>query len=373
MHQIKPIDINNRKDLKRFINFPFTLYQDCPQWVPPLLQSAFADFNQKKHAFYKQSELQLFLAEREGEVIGRLAALNNQRFNDHLNQKTAFFGFYDVIEDLEVSQDLFQATFEWSRSRGLNRMIGPRGLNNTDNTGVLVDGFEHRAAMWLPYNYPYYDEFVKAAGFIKDTDHLSGYAQGDQEMPERLLRIADRIKERRGFEVIHFKNMKERKYWIPRVWKVLQEAFQVFENSYPPSEEEMESVARDLISIADPRLIKLIQKDGELIGFIFAYHDVTAAIQKIRGRLYPFGWLHLLLERNRTKWVNINGVGVLPAYQGMGVNAILYTEIQKSVQQFGFEHVDVVQVGEENFESRSDMENMGIRWYKSHRSYLREL
>jgi hypothetical protein len=238
---------------------------------------------------------------------------------------------------------------------------------------VLVDGFEHRAAMWLPYNYPYYDEFIKSAGFQKDTEHLSGYARGDHPMPDRLLRIANRIKERKGFEIIHFQSMKDRKYWIPRVWKVLLEAFGVFGNYYPPSREEMDTIANDLISIADPRLIKLIQKEGELIGFIFAYHDVTAAIQKIRGRLFPLGWLHLLLERKRTKWVNINGVGVLPAYQGMGVNAILYTEIQKSVQQFGFEHVDIVQVGEDNFNSRSDMENMGIEWYKSHRSYSRDL
>ena len=373
MHKITSIDHTNRKELRRFIFFPFKLYQDCPQWVPPLLSSAFADFNPKKHPFFGHSEVQLFLAESDGEVVGRLAALNNRRFNEHLGQQTAFFGFYDVIEDLEVSQDLFQTAFEWSRSRDLNRMIGPRGLNNTDNTGILVDGFEHRAAMWLPYNYPYYDEFVKKAGFKKDTDHLSGYARGDQLMPDRLLRIANRIKERKGFEIIHFQNMKDRKYWIPRVWKVLLEAFDVFGNYYPPSEEEMDSVAADLISIADPRLIKLIQKDGELIGFIFAYHDVTAAIQKIRGRLFPLGWLHLLLERNRTKWVNINGVGVLPAYQGMGVNAILYTEIQKSVQQFGFEHVDIVQVGEDNFNSRSDMENMGIKWYKSHRSYSKDL
>jgi hypothetical protein len=252
-------------------------------------------------------------------------------------------------------------------------MIGPRALNSTDNVGVLVEGFQHRAAMWLPYNYPYYDNFIKEAGFIKITDHLSGYAQADEKMPERLVRISDKIKKRRGFEVIHFQNMKERKYWIPKVWNVLLEAFRGFEGQYPPTQEEMDSLAANLISIADPRLIKLIQKDGELIGFIFAYHDVTEGIQRINGRVWPFGWITLLLERKRTKWVNINGVGVLPEYQGMGVNAILYTEIKKCIDTFNFEHIDVVQVGEDNFQSRSDMENMGIRWYKSHRAYQRDL
>jgi hypothetical protein len=225
MSTIIPLDHTNRKELKKFILFPFDLYRNCPQWVPPLLKNVYDDFNPGKHPFFQHSELQLFLAEKDGKVIGRVGVLDNRRYNEHLGQKTAFFGFYDVIEDLEASQALFQAVFNWSQSRGLNRIVGPRGLNSTDNTGILVDGFEHRAAMWLPYNYPYYDEFIKEAGFQKDTDHLSGYARGDQPMPDRLLRIASRIKERRGFEVIHFQNMRDRKYWIPRVWKVLIEAF----------------------------------------------------------------------------------------------------------------------------------------------------
>jgi GNAT superfamily N-acetyltransferase len=373
MVKILKVDPTHRNQLKEFIFFPFQLYRDCSQWVPPLVQDVFRDFNPRKHHFYQHSQLQLFLAKDDDKVIGRLAVMDNRRANEYLGQKTAFFGFYDVIEDLDVSQALFQAAFEWARSRGLDRMVGPRGLNSTDNTGILVTGFEHRAAMWLPYNYPYYDGFVQAAGFQKDTDSLSGYAPGDEAMPDRLLRIAARIKERRGFEVIHFQTMKDRKYWIPRVWKVLLESFGGFEGFYPPTEEEKQSLADNLIRIADPRLIKLIQKDGEVIGFIFAYHDVTAGIQKARGRILPVGWLYLLQERRRTEWVNVNGVGVLPAYQGMGVNAILYTEIKKSIEEFGFKHIDVVQVNEANFQSRSDMENMGIRWYKSHRSYQKNL
>ena len=373
MTQIQVIELGNKKDLRKFIHFPFQLYQGSSYWVPPLVSDLYHDFNPKKHPFHQHSEIQLFLAEKDGEIAGRLAVMNNRRFNDHLGQKTAFFGFYDVVEDLETSQALFEAAFNWSRSRALDKIIGPRGLNTTDNTGVLVEGFEQRAAMGLPYNHSYYDPFLKQAGFKKVVDHLSGYASGTDPMPERLLRIANRIKERRGFEVIHFQDKKSRKYWVPQVWEVFLEAFGNFENSCPPTQQEMDSTASNLISLADPRLIKLIQKDGKLIGFIFAYHDVTQAIQKIRGRLWPLGWLRLLQERKRTKWVNINGVGVLPEYQGMGVNAILYTEIYKSVMDFGFEHVDVVQVSEENFQSRSDMENMGIRWYKSHRAYERDL
>jgi ribosomal protein S18 acetylase RimI-like enzyme len=227
--------------------------------------------------------------------------------------------------------------------------------------------------MGLPYNYPYYDRFIQGAGFEKDTDHLSGYARGDQILPERLYRIANRIKQRRGYEVVHFQDKKEMQAWIPRVREVHLQAFADSHNFYPPTEEEMDAIAGTILSVADPGLIKLIKKDGQLIGFIFAYQDITAGIQRARGRIWPIGWLHLLLERRRTEWVNINGVGVLPAYQGMGVNAILYTEIKKSVEEFGFDHIEVVQVNEINFESRSDMETMEVKWYKKHRSYKREL
>jgi ribosomal protein S18 acetylase RimI-like enzyme len=349
------------------------LYRDCPQWVPPLFKSAVNDFYTGEHPFFNHGDLELFLAENNGKSAGRIAVMENRHYNNFLGESTAFFGFYDLIDSSEVSKALFEAGFNWARKRGLSRIIGPRGLVSTENTGVLVHGFEHRAAMGLSYNYPYYDRLVKEAGFTKVSDSLSGYATADQIMPERLIKIAERIKERRGFEVIHFQDMKDADFWIPQVLTVLKRAFEIHPGYCPPTDGELKNAADNLLSIADPRLIKLIRKDDQVIGFIFAYHDVTAGLQRARGRIWPVGWMHLLTERKRTKWVNINGVGVLPEYQGMGVNAILYTEIKKSVDQFDFEHVDVVQVGEDNFQSRSDMETMGIRWYKSHRSYERNL
>lgn len=373
MLNIVPVDLAQRAQIKQFINFPFHLYKGCEQWVPPLVSSSYDDFNPDKHPFFQLGELQLFLAEEDGKVVGRIAVMNNKYYNEYLDETTAFFGFYDVINSNEVSDALFTAAFDWSRARGLTKIMGPKGLVGTDNTGVLVEGFEYRAAMGLPYNYPYYDGLIESAGFEKVTDNLSGYARGDQEMPERLIRIANRIKERRGFEVIHFQSMDDKLLWIPRVQDVLLKAFANSPDYCPPTTAEIDIAAENITTIADPKLIKLIQKDGEVIGFIFAYHDITAGIQRAKGRIWPLGWLHLLLERRRTKWVNINGVGVLPEYQGMGVNAILYTEIYQSVRDFGFEHVEVIQVGEDNFQSRSDMETMGIRWYKSHRSYQRVL
>ncbi len=278
-----------------------------------------------------------------------------------------------MVEDLNVAFNLFQIAFDWAKSNGLTQIIGPRGLIGSDSGGILVEGFEHRPALGVPYNLPYYDDFITAAGFIKDTDHLSGYLRGDHILPERIVKIADKIKKRRGYWIKRFQTKNEMRAWIPKVQAVHREAFEGTHTFYPPTDEEMNSIASTLISVADPALIKLIMKGETVIGFIFAYHDISPGIKKGKGRIWPFGWYHILKERNKNEWVNINGVGMLPAYQGLGGNAILYVEIDKSVKSFGFKHVDIVQVNETNFPSFHDMEAIGVQWYKRHRSYKRDL
>jgi hypothetical protein len=373
MLKISKVDIKNNQDLKKFIFFPFALYKDCPQWVPPMIGDMYKSFNPQKHPFFQHSHAKLFIAEENNTTLGRIAVFNNRRYNDSRKDSTAFFGFYDVIEDEKVSNSLFDAAFDWSNSQGLDRIIGPRGLIGADSGGILVEGFELRAAMGVPYNYPYYDELITSAGFEKDTDHLSGYLPGDHALPERLFRIAEKIKSRRGYWVKSFTTREEMKAWVLRVREVHRKAFGDSHTYYPTTDAEMNLIADTLLRISDPGLIKLIMREDRLIGFIFAYHDITAGIQKAKGRILPLGWIHILKERNRTNWVNINGVGVLPAFQGTGANAILYTALDKTVKEFGFEHMEIVQVNETNFNSRSDMETMGVQWYKRHRSYKREL
>jgi hypothetical protein len=227
--------------------------------------------------------------------------------------------------------------------------------------------------MGAPYNFPYYDALLRHAGFEKDTDHLSGYTRGDHVLPERFERIAERVKARRGLWVKTFTSKAEMRRWIPRVIPVHRQAFANTHTFYPPSQAEMAVITETILSVTEPSLIKLVMKGEEVVGFIFAYPDISAGLQRARGRLFPLGWLYLLQERKRTRWVNVNGIGLLPAYQGLGANTLLYAELTRSIHQAGFEHVDVVQVNETNFTSFSDMEAIGVTWYKRHRSYQRRL
>ncbi len=370
---IHPIDLNSGRDVNRFIQFPFHLYRNCPQWVPSLIASEKKSLDPRRHPFYEHSEAAFFVAEERGKVCGRIAVMNNRRANKYRGTKDAFFGFFEVVDNCHVAQGLFETTFEWARQRGLKRMLGTRGLIGTDGCGVLVEGFEHRPALNIPYNYAYYGELIEAAGFVKDTDHLSGYLPTNFDYPQRLIDIAEKVKKRSGFWIKSFETKDEMRQWIPNVKAVHTQAFQHNHTFYPHTEAEFEAAAHTLISIADPELIKLVMKGDEVIGFIFSYKDISEGLQKARGRLWPLGWFHLMRAQKTTEWANVNGVGLLPQYQGLGANAVLYTELARTIFEQKFAHVDIVLVDEHNFKSKSDMESIGVRWYKRHRSYQRDL
>ena len=367
--KLRQINTEDKKDVARFVDFPYQLYKDCDKWVPSLRSESINILNKQKHPFYEHSDADFYVVERDGQVLGRMAMLENRNYNKFRQTKTAFFGYFEVVREIEVARMLLSQAKKWTKTRGLTDIVGPRGVIGIDGS-VLVDGFEHRPALAIPYNYPYYDEFIQDAGFEKLTDLLSGYVTGQHQMPERMHRLAEKVKKRRGFWIKRFESKAELKQWVPRIVEVHDEAFRQTASYYPPTQAEMKSVIDTILTIADPKLIKLVMKDQKIIGFIFAYYDIGVGLQKSNGRLFPFGWFHILRDQRRTKWLNVNGVGLLPEYQGLGGNTLLYTELQKTVNEAEqIEHIDVIQVDENNFKSVSDMENIGVQWYKRHRHY----
>ena len=166
------LDTNNSNDVDKFVDFPFELYKGNKLWVPPLVSSAKKVLSNERHPYYEHSIADFFIVENDNQTLGRIAVMENRNYNNYRKSKTAFFGFLDVIKDPRVSELLFSAAFEWAQARGLDSIIGPRGLNGTEAAGTLVEGFEHRPAMNIPYNFRYYDELIKNSGFSKDTDHL---------------------------------------------------------------------------------------------------------------------------------------------------------------------------------------------------------
>ena len=376
MLSIEKIDTNNKVQVKRFVEFPYRLYKDCPQWVPPLYLDAYLLLNRKKHPFYGHSDADFFLALRDGEVVGRICAANNKPFNEYHKTKKAQFYAFDAIDDLDVARRLFHSVVDWARERALDTVIGPKGLSPFDGYGILVEGFEQRQMMtMMNYNYDYYIQFMDALGFEKEVDFVSCFLPADSfKIPERVENIAKRLSERGDLKVKKFKNKRELIQWAPRIGAAYNKAFIHNWEYYPFSAGDIKYAVDNIFLIADPRLIKIILHGDDIVGFLFAFPDVSAALQRAKGHLLPFGLIDILLEMKRTKTISGNGMGVLPEFQGTGGNALLYYEMGRTVFGFHqFEHVEMTQVAETTRQMRADLKNLKGVEYKNHRVYRKSI
>lgn len=375
MITIEKINTENKSQVKRFVSIPFRLYKNHPQWVPPLLLDAEMQLNRKKHPYYEHSDADFFIAIRDGRDVGRIAALENKRYNDYHSACTAQFYLFDCEDDDEAAQALFQAVFDWAARRGLDVVLGPKGFGPLDGYGILIEGFEHRQMMtMMNYNYPYYPKLVEKQGFVKEVDFVSCYLSAEKfQLPERVHRIAERVLVRGSLKVLRFNSKKELKDWAQRIGKAYNQAFVNNWEYYPLTENEIAFVLQNMLTVADPRLIKIILHEDDVVGFLFGWLDVSAGLQKARGRLLPFGILHILWDMRKTDWIALNGAGILPEYQGRGGNALLYSEMEKTIREYHFKHADLTQVAETAVDMRRDLINLGGVAYKNHRVYRKNL
>lgn len=375
MIAIEPIDTRSKAQVRRFVRVPFQLYRHDPRWVPPIRIDVESQLDRARFPFYEHSDADFFVAVRDGQDVGCIAAIENRRFNQAHGSRKAQFYYFESVDDQEVANALFERVFEWARGRGLEALIGPKGLSVLDGYGMLVDGFEQRQMMtMMNYNPPYYPRLVTALGFTKEVDFISCYANADAFVfPERVHRVAERVEKRGILRVQRFHSVGELKAWAGRIGQAYNRTFVHNWEYYPLTDREITFVVNTLVTIADPALIKVIVHDQDVVGFLFAFPDAAAALQRSRGRLLPFGLLDLLLEMRRTKWLAVNAAGILPEFQGHGGNALLYAEMEKTVRARKFEHAALYQVAETAVDMRHDLESLGGIAYKNHRVYVRQL
>lgn len=367
--QIRELDTQKRGDVKQFVDFPYELYRTCEQWGPPLTSSIRLALDRRRHPFYRHSDAAFFLAEQEGRTLGRIAVLENRRYNAYNQSRAAFFYLFDSVDDIAVSNALFEAAADWARARELDTLLGPKGMLRSDAVGILIDGFEHPTAMSMPYNYPYYARLLETAGFVKEVDYMSGYMTRQNEFPERFNRMVDRIKERSGFWVKSFNHKRELQPWIPKIQQVNNEAFTEVWGYYPIDDAEVQMIGKQLLAVADPRLIKIVMQGEDIAGFAFIFPDIAEALRKTQGRLWPLGWIHILFALRNTQRLLANGVGLLPKYQGLGATTVLYTEFAKTLYASNAQFCEFAQVLESNIKSLGDMNALGVRWHKQYRIY----
>ena len=375
MIRIKKVDIESPAQINQFVNFPFKLYSAVPQWVPPIIADIKIMLNKKKHPFYEHSDGDFFLAYKDEKIAGRLGVLENKPFNKYHQKKKAQFYFFDCIDDQEVANKLFEAAFDWAKNRGLDEMVGPKGLSPFDGYGIQIEGFEIRQMMtMMNYNFPYYQTLMENLGFDKDVDFVSCYLDlANFSLPEKIHEISKRVQERGNFQVKRFKNKRELREWAPRIGEAYNKTFIQNWEYYPLTKNEIDFALDNILMVANPKLIKIITHNDEVVGFLFGFPDVSAALQRGKGKLTPWAVIDLLLDMKRTNQISLNGVGVLSKYHGRGANALLYSEIYKTIADFGYEHAELTQVSNTAIQMRKDLINVGGKEYKNHRVFTRKI
>lgn len=377
MITVEQIDLSNKKQVDEFIMLPFRLYKDCPQWVPPFITDIRLMLNKKKHPFYELNDADFFAVYRDGNMVGRIAAMENRSFNDYHKVKKAQFYLFEIENDQEAANALFARVFEWAKVRGLDTLVGPKGFSAFDGYGILVEGFEERQMMiMMNYNYEYYAKLMENIGFEKEVDFVSCYLSRENfRLPEKAQEIARRVRERGSFKVVEFKNKRQIIKMADEIGHAYNDTFVNNWEYYPLTDGEIKLLLDNLLSVINPKLVKIITYNEKIVGFLLAFPDISAALQRHGGKITIWGIIDMMLEMKKTRIVSLNGVGVLPEYHGRGGAALLYSEMQKTIESkdFDFEHAELTQVAETAVQMRKDLINVGGRPYKNHRIFRKKL
>lgn len=355
---------------REFIAFPKRLYCGCPQWVP-WFDVDMRALLRRRHPFFEHSSGEFFLVREQGRTLGRACVVKNSSYIAQHGTACAQFYFFDVEDDPQAAEILVRALLQWARAQGLELLRGPMLLGGVSGSGILVQGFEHRAAMtMMPYNYPYYAGLLEGLGFRKHVDLCSmDLPPATFRLPARVAAAAEKTLQRGRFQVLRFASKRDVRRVADQIAGLYNETLADHLEDYPLSPAELEQVKKDLLIVADPRLAKILTYDQKIVGYLLAFPDLSAAMQKNAGRLGLLQLLRLLREIRRADGLLINGMGILPHCQRLGGNALLYSELEKTAGGDRYRRAELVQISERTELMLRDVQTLGGRIYKVHRMF----
>lgn len=368
-------EVTAERDLRTFIYLPEKLHSGHKEWVHPIYRDDWEYFDRRRNKAFSYCDAVLYLAFRDGRAVGRIMGIINRRFNEHKGEALARFGFLETTEDRDVVRALLAAVEDWGRGRGMTRIVGPYGFSDQDPEGFMIEGFEHRATIATYGNFPWMPGFVEAEGYVKDMDYFVYKIDVPKVMPEFYNRIYERAVRKGVFEVLDFRSKKEMKPWVRPILALMNECY-LEGNIYgfaPLDEKEMDDLARRYMPILDPRFIKVVKKGDETAAFIIGIPDMSEGIRKARGRLFPFGFIHILRSAKKTKQLDLLLGAVKEKYRGMGLDVMMGVRMLKSAQAAGLEIIDTHHEMETNLKVRAEMERMGGTIYKRYRVFSKNL
>ncbi len=370
MSDIKISTVQSQKDLMRFIKFQWKIYEGDKYWVPPLLMDRKKILNRDKNPFFKHAEAEYFLAERNGELVGRIAAIKNDLHNKYHNDKAGFFGFFECINDQEVANALFDAAKNWLKSKGLDAMRGPANPSSNDEYGMLLDGFEDSPRLLMTYNPKYYLDLCDNYGLKKAKD-LYAYKLENKKVvtSEKLKRVAEIARKRSGIKITQL-DMKNFNKELDKVKYVYNKAWAPNWGFIPLTEDEIDAMAKDLKPLAEPSLVLFGEIEGELVGFALVMLDYNYIFKNLNGKLLPFGWIKLFTEKKKIPWCRIITLGIVPDFQKRGLDSVFYWEIVNRAHKLNIDLGEASWILEDNeMMNRGAANVMNGDLYKKYRIY----
>lgn len=332
--------VSSKKELKTFIRFNYELYKGNPYSVPDLYDDMLNTFSSKKNAAFEFCEAEYFLAYKDNKVVGRVAAIINNRANQTWGKKEVRFGWIDFIDDEEVSSALLKAVEDWGKQKGMDTITGPLGFTDMDAEGMLIEGFDQLGTMATIYNYPYYPQHMEKLGFEKDADWVEFKLMVPDKLPEKFVRISEIILQKYKLKIkkLTRKEIKE-KHYGQKIFDLINEAYAPLYGFSKMTQGQIDQYVNTYLPLLDLRMVSIVEtEDGELVAAGISMASLSKALQKAKGRMLPFGWFYLLkaLFIKRPKVLDLLLVGVKPEYQSKGVNALLFYDLVPTFKKMGF-------------------------------------
>ncbi len=372
MIQIKPVQ--SKKEFRAFVDFPNQLYKNNPYYVPELVWDGVKALDENVNPAYEFCVSEHFLAYQDGELVGRIGVIINNKSNDKWNQNYARFTCFDFIDELEVSRLLMDEAVKWAMSRDIKAIHGPLGFTDLDHQGMLVEGFEELDMYITIYNAPYYMEHMIAMGFEKDVDWIEYQLIFDPIKIEKLHKIAARMKSRGAFKVIEFKNKKEILPWAESVFNLYNIAYAPLYGMTELNQKQIDLYIKTFFGFVNPDFIKIVvDKEGDLAAFAIAMPSLSKAMQKSKGRLFPFGFVHILKSIKKNDALDLYLIAVKPEYQNLGINGLLLDSMMKNVMDYGIQSAETGPMLETNNNILSQWKFFNIRQHRRRRVWKKNL
>lgn len=375
MVEIKEVR-DTKSELKKFTEFQIDLYEGNPYYVPPLVSDDIDTLRPEGNPAFDFCESVYYMAYRDGKPVGRVAAIINRQINRDYHQNIVRFGFLDFIDDYEVSAALMNAAEEWGRSKGMTKIVGPLGFTDLDREGLLVEGFEELSTMATNYNYPYYQAHIERLGYKKESDWVEFLMEVPDRVPERYDRIADIVKKKYDLRVLKYSNRKQIKAEYGRaIFRLVNDAYKDLYQYSKLTERQIDHYIKIYLNLLNLDLVTLVvEKTGRLIGLGIALPSMSVALQKSKGRYFPFGWYWLLKGlRGKNDRVDLLLVAVHPEYQNKGVNALMFQDLVPQFIKYGYTYAESNPEMETNAKVQSQWQYFNTRQHRRRRSYSKKL